>query len=809
MDLDAVLARQPAGRARRRAGPHQRARLAATPSAGRTSRSCSTPASTCITTVNIQHLESLNDVVEQITGVPQRETVPDEVVRARRPGRAGRHDARRRCAGGWRTATSTSRRRSTPRCRQLLPGRQPHRAARAGAALAGRQGRRAARPVPRRARHRRDLGDPRAGRRRADRRPRGRHPDPPRRPDRRPRHRRRPARRARRPQRRPDRRRTRRPWPASARWSRASAAPTTRSSATTSRAALLDFARGVNATQLVLGARRRGRLAQLLSPGIGVDGDRARVRRRSTCTWSPTSRPPRRARLPAASAGLHPAAPARPALALAPVAAAAAHRAADACCATHLDLDQRHPAVPRSRWSRRPASAGSGRRWPPRSVGSLLLNYFFTPPAAHAHHRRARRTCSPCVVFVAVAAIGQLGRRPRRPPHAARPPGRAPRPRPCPPLAGSVLRGETGAAGAAGAGPGDLRHDVGDPAGARERRRPRGRARAGWRLGPGPAPARGRGRRRAGRRRPGPRAARPGAAAPRTAGCSRRSPPRPRSPCGSARLAEAAAAAEPLAEADRIRTALLAAVSHDLRTPLASAKAAVSALRSRRRRLVARRTAAELLATADESLDRLTRLVDNLLDMSRLQAGALAVLTAAGRRWTRCVPRALDELGPDGQRIELRLPDDAARGAPPTRACWSGSWPTWSRTRCGTRPADRRRRWSPPARSATGSRSGSSTADPASPEADWERIFLPFQRLGDRDNATPASGSGSRCPAASPRRWAARSTPEDTPGGGLTMVLSLPAAPAGEQASLTPSAGEPVEPVEPEGRAVSSRRAAP
>ena len=68
-----------------------------------------------ISTVNIQHLESLNDVVEKITGVPQRETVPGRGRPRRRPGRAGRHDRRRRCAAGWRTATSTRPRRSTPR----------------------------------------------------------------------------------------------------------------------------------------------------------------------------------------------------------------------------------------------------------------------------------------------------------------------------------------------------------------------------------------------------------------------------------------------------------------------------------------------------------------------------------------------------------------------------------------------------------------------------------------------------------------------------------------------------------------------
>ena len=82
MDLDAVLARRPEVAlvdelAHTNVPGSRHAR-----SAGRTSRRCSTPASTCISTVNIQHLESLNDVVEAITGVPQRETVPDSVVRA-------------------------------------------------------------------------------------------------------------------------------------------------------------------------------------------------------------------------------------------------------------------------------------------------------------------------------------------------------------------------------------------------------------------------------------------------------------------------------------------------------------------------------------------------------------------------------------------------------------------------------------------------------------------------------------------------------------------------------------------------------
>src|SRR5664279_1101989 len=120
------------------------------------------------------------------------------------------------------------------------------------------------------------------------------------------------------------------------------------------------------------------------------------------------------------------------------------------------------------------------------------------------------------------------------------------------------------------------------------------------------------------------------------------------------RLAEAAAEAEPLAEADRFRTALLAAASHDLRTPLASAKAAVSSLRSTEVRWTTEERD-ELLATAEESLDKLARLVANLLDMSRLRAGALSVFPRAVGL-DEIVPLALDELGADGEDISVDVP---------------------------------------------------------------------------------------------------------------------------------------------------------
>ena len=87
-------------------------------------------------------------------------------------------------------------------------------------------------------------------------------------------------------------------------------------------------------------------------------------------------------------------------------------------------------------------------------------------------------------------------------------------------------------------------------------------------------------------------------------------------------LTEEAGKAEAIARADELRRSLLSAVSHDLRTPLAAAKAAVSSLRSDDVDFSAEDTA-ELLATIEESIDQLTALVGNLLDSSRLAAGVV------------------------------------------------------------------------------------------------------------------------------------------------------------------------------------------
>src|SRR5215210_2434308 len=110
------------------------------------------------------------------------------------------------------------------------------------------------------------------------------------------------------------------------------------------------------------------------------------------------------------------------------------------------------------------------------------------------------------------------------------------------------------------------------------------------------------------------------------------------------RLSERAQEARDLADVDRQRTALLAAVGHDLRTPLAGVKAGVSSLRQTDVNWTAEQRE-ELLATVEESADRLDAVVTNLLDASRLEAGALSV---------QARPVAIDEV--IGQTL-LSLPD--------------------------------------------------------------------------------------------------------------------------------------------------------
>jgi two-component system sensor histidine kinase KdpD len=241
-----------------------------------------------------------------------------------------------------------------------------------------------------------------------------------------------------------------------------------------------------------------------------------------------------------------------------------------------------------------------------------------------------------------------------------------------------------------------------------------------------------------------------------------------------ARLSQQAAEVKPLAEAEKLRTALLRAVGHDLRSPLASAKASVTSLRSTDVDWTESERA-ELLATADESLDRLARLVDNLLDMSRLQAGALSVFKR---------PTALDEVVPGvladvpaGQVI-VDIPDTLPLASADPALLERVVANLVANAVRHSRPDQ------PPM--ITGSALGDTVElrvvdrGPGIPKEHRDRVFAPFQRLGDTDN-TAGVGLGLALSRGLTEAMGGTLTPEDTPGGGLTMVVSLPAATGGRE----------------------------
>ncbi len=237
------------------------------------------------------------------------------------------------------------------------------------------------------------------------------------------------------------------------------------------------------------------------------------------------------------------------------------------------------------------------------------------------------------------------------------------------------------------------------------------------------------------------------------------------------RLERQAEAVRRLTDTDKLRTALLAAVSHDLRTPLASARVAVGSLKSTGDLFTAEERA-ELLDSADASLARLTGLVDNLLDMSRLQAGVLGA-DPVPIALDEAVPWALDELGEaaaDVQpQVSSELPEVVADPGLLQRILVNviGNALRYS-------PAGR------PPRITAGAHSGAVELrvidrGPGVPDEEHELMFTPFQRLGDRDN-TSGVGLGLALSRGLAEAMGGTLAPEATPGGGLTMVLALPLA---------------------------------
>jgi two-component system sensor histidine kinase KdpD len=252
----------------------------------------------------------------------------------------------------------------------------------------------------------------------------------------------------------------------------------------------------------------------------------------------------------------------------------------------------------------------------------------------------------------------------------------------------------------------------------------------------------------------------------------------------SDRLHAEAAQADSLAKVDQLRSALLAAVSHDLRTPLASIKAASTSLLSDHLQFDPDESRV-LLQTIDDETDRLNALVENLLDMSRLQTGAMEILrhytevdqivasaiTTVGARAAgvtvniehplprictdpllleRALANLIDNGLIHGGGAGLRIEAGLVAGRVDIRVIDRGP---------GIRPEDR------------------------------ERIFRPFHRRGDPDQLGGA-GLGLAVARGFVQAVGGDLDVDDTPGGGATMVVRIP-----EVEPTIKGQGGPAEPI--------------
>jgi len=231
-------------------------------------------------------------------------------------------------------------------------------------------------------------------------------------------------------------------------------------------------------------------------------------------------------------------------------------------------------------------------------------------------------------------------------------------------------------------------------------------------------------------------------------------------------LVREAARAKALAKDSRARTALLAAVSHDLRTPLASIKAGASSLRAKDVSF-SEADRADLLESIEESADKLTGLVANLLDMSRLQSGAVTprVEAVAPHEAIDDVTALLDNQGPVRSTLRSDLPlIDADRGL--LERVLANVLENAQRHSSGevvvsAAPMSDRVQFRIIDRG------------PGVPRDGKETIFAPFQRFGDTPQGNGV-GLGLAVARGLMEAMNGTITAEDTPGGGLTIVLELP-----------------------------------
>lgn len=239
-----------------------------------------------------------------------------------------------------------------------------------------------------------------------------------------------------------------------------------------------------------------------------------------------------------------------------------------------------------------------------------------------------------------------------------------------------------------------------------------------------------------------------------------------------AALAQRADELQPLEQTDRVRSALLAAVGHDLRRPLAVATAAVSGLNSAQGRL-SERDRSELMRSAEAALGDLDTLITDLLDVSRVEAGALAV-SLGDVDIEDLLPGTLEELRLAPGRIQVAIP----AGLPSVRAdaiLLQRTIVNLLANALRFSPAHRPPRVSA---SAFGDHAEIRISDhgPGVPAERRQDLFQAFHRSGDTDNTTGV-GLGLALSKGFVEGMNGTLDAEDTPGGGLTMVIRLPLQP--------------------------------
>jgi two-component system sensor histidine kinase KdpD len=242
-----------------------------------------------------------------------------------------------------------------------------------------------------------------------------------------------------------------------------------------------------------------------------------------------------------------------------------------------------------------------------------------------------------------------------------------------------------------------------------------------------------------------------------------------------ARLRRESLQIELLKRTDALRAALLSSVSHDLRTPLSSIKAAASSLLQEDVQWDEEARQSFALAIEHEA-DRLNRLVGNLLDMSRIEGGALK----PEKEWypvDELIHDVLDHMQPvlQGRTVQTHLPEDL----PPVELDYL------QMDQVLTNLIENAVRYTPPespievSAQVDGEQMVISVADhgPGIPQADKERVFDKFYRvLGTQRNAAtiPGSGLGLAVSKGLVEAHGGHIWVEDRPGGGSIFRFTLP-----------------------------------